>query len=219
MADMMRAGFQASIHAIGDAANRSALDFFERTFAALPETRAGRHRIEHAQVVHVADFPRFATLGVIASMQPGHAVEDMVWAEDRVGKERIRGGYAWRTLRRDGARLVFSSDLPGSDYNFFYVLHSAVTRRDKERQPAEGWYPEQRVTAEEAVRGYTTWAAFASFTENSAGVIAPGRGADLTLLSIDPFTAPADSLLGGRITATVVGGRIVHRADSSVIAR
>jgi predicted amidohydrolase YtcJ len=148
-------------------------------------------------------------------MQPGHAVEDMVWAEDRVGKDRIRGAYAWRALRRDGARLVFSSDLPGSDYNFFYVLHSAVTRRDKEHQPTQGWYPEQRVTVEEAVRGYTTWAAFASFTENSAGVIAPGRRADLTLLSIDPFTAAVDSLLGGRIVATIVAGRLVQRPDTS----
>jgi predicted amidohydrolase YtcJ len=212
-AAMMRAGFQMSIHAIGDEANRSALDFFQRTFEAAPGTRNGRHRIEHAQVVNPADFSRFAALDVLASMQPGHAVEDRTWAEERIGSERIRGAYAWRTLRMQGARLVLSSDLPGSDYSFFYVLHSAVTRRDRERQPAGGWYPAEKLTAEETVRGYTTWAAHASLTDHSGGVIAVGRRADLTFLSIDPFTASADALLEGKVTATVVAGRLVYRND------
>src|SRR5437763_1957323 len=115
LTDMMDKGYQVSIHAIGDRANRETLDFFERAFAKNPAARAARHRIEHAQVVSARDIPRFAELGIIASIQPGHAVEDMAWAENRVGPDRIKGAYAWRSLRRAGARLVLSSDLPGSD--------------------------------------------------------------------------------------------------------
>jgi predicted amidohydrolase YtcJ len=206
---MMDKGYQVTIHSIGDRANRETLDFFERAFAKNPAARAGRHRIEHAQVLSAQDIPRFAQLGVIASMQPGHAVEDMGWAESRVGPERIKGAYAWRSLRRAGARLVLSSDMPGSDYNIFYELHAAVTRRDKMLQPSGGWRPEERLTIEEAVRGYTTWAAYAAFAENDAGTLAPGRLADLTVMTIDPFVVGSntpDALLKGSIRTTIVGG-------------
>lgn len=215
VAALMGRGFQAAIHAIGDAANRAVLDFYAGVFAEAPELRAGRHRIEHAQVVHARDFARFAEIGVIASMQPTHAVEDKAWAEARLGPHRITGAYAWRTLRSRGARLVFSSDLPGSDHDIFYGLHSAITRRDRELQPPMGWYALQRLTPEEAVRAYTTWAAYASHLEGESGVIAPGRLADLTLLDLDPFVAgtrdPA-RLLDGRVAATIVGGRVVYEA-------
>jgi predicted amidohydrolase YtcJ len=204
MSELAKAGFQITIHAIGDAANRAALDFFDRVNA-----RGERHRIEHAQILHPDDISRFAALDVVASMQPSHAVEDMAWAEERVGPERIKGGYAWRSLRRAGARLVFNSDLPGTDYDIFYGLHSALTRTDKTRRPAGGWYPDQRVTPEEAVRGFTTWAAYAGFDEREGGTIAVGRRADLTLLDRDPFTVAPDSLLGGRVMATVAGGRVI----------
>ncbi|MEM7354223.1 MAG: amidohydrolase family protein, partial [Acidobacteriota bacterium] len=155
VAEMMRGGFQVGIHAIGDAGNRETLEFIEGVLADEPAAEHQRHRIEHAQVIHPDDFPRFAASSVIASMEPPHAVEDKTWAEERIGAERILGAYAWRTLRQAGARLTFNSDLSGSDHSIFYGLHAAITRRDKDRQPAEGWYPEQAMTPEEAVRGYT----------------------------------------------------------------
>ena len=207
-----KAGFQVAIHAIGDAANRETLDFLERVAAEAPSVRAGRHRIEHAQVLAAADFARFAALDVIASMEPPHAVEDMAWAEERLGAERVRGAYAWRSLRRAGARLIFNSDLPGSDHDFFYGLHAAVTRRDKTLEPAGGWFPEQCMTVEETLRAYTAWAAYAAFEENVAGVVAAGYRADLTVLDIDPFAVAAsdpDGLLDGRVLMTIVEGEVV----------
>jgi predicted amidohydrolase YtcJ len=219
MTDAMSRGFQVVIHAIGDAANRKTLDFFERAFAKDPGARRGRHRIEHLQVLAPSDIPRVAKLNLIASMQPGHAVEDKAWAQARIGPERIRGAYAWRSVRRTGARMLLSSDMPGSDYDFFYMLHAAITRRDRDGNPPGGWYPAERLTPEEAVRGYTTWAAYASFTEDQAGTISVGKRADLTLVDRDPFavgtTAP-DSLLGGKAVATIVGGRVVFAAQSGV---
>jgi hypothetical protein len=212
---MMKAGFQVAIHAIGDAGNRETLDFIESVVTEAPAARAGRHRIEHAQVVHPADFPRFAALGVIASMEPPHCAEDKAWAEERLGPERVKGAYAWRTLRRAGARLAFNSDLIGSDHDIFYGLHSAITRRGRDLKPAAGWYPEERMTPEEAVRGYTSWGAYAAFEEEETGVIAPGRWADLTLMDIDPLvtgsTDPA-KLFEGSIRATIVAGQVVFEA-------
>lgn len=211
VAAMMRAGFQVGVHAIGDAGNRETLDFLEGVLRESERARQGRHRIEHAQVVSPTDIPRFASLGVIASMEPPHAVEDKGWAETRVGPERIKGAYAWRTLRQSGARLIFNSDLTGSDHDIFYGLHSAITRQDKDGQPAGGWYPEQRMTPEEAVRGYSTWAAYAAFAEKDLGQIAAGRLADFSALSLDPMTVGATTpaqLLGGRVRLTVVGGRV-----------
>ena len=217
MADMMAAGFQAAVHAIGDAGNRETLDFIESVLAAHPESRALRHRIEHAQVLHPDDVPRFARLGVIASMEPSHCVEDRAWAEDRLGPVRVKGAYAWRTLRRAGARLAFNSDLPGSDHDIFYGLHAAITRRDKKLEPAGGWHPEERMTPEEAVRGYTTWNAYASGWENESGAIAPGRWADLTVMDVDPLVAGASDpgrLLRGSILGTIVAGKVAYAADA-----
>lgn len=212
VAAMMRAGFQVGVHAIGDAGNRESLDFLDGVLTDDVRARDGRHRIEHAQVVSPQDLPRFASLNVIASMEPPHAVEDKGWAEARVGAARITGAYAWRTLRQAGARLIFNSDLTGSDHDIFYGLHSAITRQDKEGQPAGGWYPQQRMTPEEAVRGYSTWAAYAAFAEAESGQIAVGRLADLSALSVDPMTLgttdPA-ALLAGRVRLTVVGGTVV----------
>ena len=209
-ADAMAAGFQVGIHAIGDEGNRASLDFIDSVMRAAPKARGLRHRIEHAQVVQPSDIPRFAALGVIASMEPPHAVEDMPWAEERLGPERVRGAYAWRTLRRAGASLVFSSDLPGSDWNLFYGWHSAIWRQDKKGMPPAGWYPDQRMRPEEAVRGYSTWAAFAGFDEASGGAIAVGKRADFTAVSVDPFReASSAALLGGAVRLTVVRGRVV----------
>ncbi len=215
VAQMMKGGFQVGIHAIGDAGNRETLEFLESVASEDPDIRHQRHRIEHAQVIHPDDFSRFAPIDVIASMEPPHAVEDKTWAEDRLGPERIKGAYAWRTLRRAGARLTFNSDLSGSDHRIFYGLHAAITRRDKQRRPAGGWYPEQNMTPEEAIRGYTTWSAYAAHWEEQTGILAPGRWADLTVIDIDPLvlgeTDPG-AILDGEIVATIVAGQIVYRA-------
>ena len=212
VAAMMRAGFQVGVHAIGDAGNRESLDFLDGVLTANTRAREGRHRIEHAQVVSPADIPRFAAMNIIASMEPPHAVEDKGWAEARLGATRITGAYAWRTLRQAGARLIFNSDLTGSDHDIFYGLHSAITRQDKGGQPAGGWYPMQRMTPEEAVRGYSTWAAYAAFAEAESGQIATGRLADLSALSVDPLTVGATNpaaLLAGQVRLTVVRGTVV----------
>ncbi len=212
-ADAMKAGFQIAIHAIGDAGNREALDILEAVFKEAPATAANRHRIEHAQVLNSDDIPRLGQLGVVASMEPPHAMEDKAWAEQRLGPERIRGAYAWRTLRETGARLTFNSDNPGSDHNIFYGLHSAVTRQDKDGEPEGGWYPEQRVSIDEALRAYTVWSAYASFREDETGVIEAGRWADLTVMDIDPFTLAEHRpghILDGRIVMTIVDGEIVY---------
>jgi len=212
-AALMQRGFQVAIHAIGDAGNRETLDFIESVYADDPSVRKQRHRIEHAQVVHPDDLPRFAALNVIASMEPPHAVEDKAWAEQRLGPERIRGAYAWRSLRENGARLTFNADNPGSDHDIFYGLHAAITRRDKDREPPGGWYPDEALTAEESLRAYTGWSAFAAFREDRTGILAPGRWADITVMDIDPLTLAddePDALLDGNIIMTVVDGRLVY---------
>ncbi|HZD04054.1 MAG TPA: amidohydrolase [Longimicrobiales bacterium] len=212
VARMARAGFQVAIHAIGDAANRGALDFFDSLYAEDPAVRGNRNRIEHAQVLATADLSRFAELDVAASMQPQHAMDDMPWAEDRLGPERIRGAYAWRSLRRAGARLIFSSDLPGADWHLFPSLHAAVTRRDLRGAPEGGWYPDQTLTPEEALRAYTVWAARSVFSEADRGTIEVGKRADLTVTDLDPLAVSAadyEGVLGGRILLTVVEGRVV----------
>jgi predicted amidohydrolase YtcJ len=217
VADLMKAGFQVGIHAIGDAGNRETLDFIEKVLMAAPASQALRHRIEHAQVIHPKDMSRFARLGVIASMEPPHCVEDKAWAEERLGPVRIKGAYMWRSLRRAGARLALNSDLTGSDHDIFYGLHAAITRRDKSLQPPGGWYPEERLRPEEAVRGYTTWNAYAASFEKETGILAPGRWADVTVMDVDPLVIGAKdpgSLLGGRILATIVAGKVVYEAQA-----
>ncbi len=209
----MKAGFQVAIHAIGDAGNREALGILEAVFADDPSTRNHRHRVEHAQVIAADDIPRFGELGIIASMEPPHAMEDKTWAEERVGPERILGAYAWRSLRETGAGITFNSDNPGSDHSIFYGLHSAITRQDKNLRPEGGWYAEQRLTSEESVRAYTNWSAYASFREDDTGTIEVGRWADLTVLDIDPFVladeSPSD-ILNGKILMTIVSGNVVY---------
>ncbi len=213
VSEMMHSGFQVAVHAIGDAANRETLDFLQSVIEKYPETRNLRNRIEHAQVVSPEDVPRFAELDVIASMEPAHCAEDQRWAEARLGPERVKGAYAWRTLRKAGARLAFNSDLSGSDHDIFYGLHSAITRKDRQENPPEGWYPEQKMTPEEAVRGYTIWGAYAGHLEKETGTLEPGKWADISVIDIDPLvvgeTDPA-GLFRGKIVATIVGGKVVH---------
>lgn len=214
VADMMRAGFQVGVHAIGDAGNRETLEFIEGQIAVDPHSEKLRHRIEHAQVVHPEDFSRFADASIVAAMQPPHCVEDMSWAEDRLGPERTKGAYAWRTMRRAGVALAFGSDLSGSDHSIFYGLHSAITRQDKNHTPPGGWYPEQAMTPEEAVRGYTSWAAYAAHLDELTGVLRPGMWADISIIDLDPFVVGESDpgrLLDGRVVATIVDGKIAHQ--------
>lgn len=213
VAAAMAAGFQVGIHAIGDAGNRTALDFIDSVGRAAPASRDLRHRIEHAQVVNPIDQPRFGRMGVIASMQPPHAVEDMPWAAERLGPVRLRGAYAWRTMREAGARVVFSSDLPGSDWNLFYGWNAALRRQDRTGKPPAGWIPGERMTEEEVVRGYSSWAAYAAFDEQEAGTIAVGKRADLTAVSVDPFGSRSGAeLRGGAARLVVVEGKVVWAA-------
>ncbi|MGB3542322.1 amidohydrolase [Rubrivirga sp.] len=207
------AGFQAGIHAIGDAGNRDVLDFYQDVFSRHPDARALRHRVEHAQVVHPNDIERFGTLNVVASMEPGHAVEDSPWATDRLGPDRVRGAYAWRSLRRGGALLIFNSDFTGTDWSPFYGIYAAVTRRQKNGEPQGGWLPEQAVTAEEALRAYTVWPARSSGIEDRTGTLETGKWADLTVLDLDPLTTSPDDLLSGSAVMTIVGGKVAFDAD------
>ena len=213
VAAFIRAGFQVGIHAIGDAGNREVLDFYERTFDDYPEGKNNRHRVEHAQVVHPADFSRFQELGLIASMEPGHAVEDSPWAEVRVGPDRIKGAYAWRTFRQNGVPLLFNSDFTGTDWSFFYGVYAAVTRKKADGTPAGGWHVEQAVTPEEAIRAYTVWPAYASSHEHLTGTLEVGKWADITVLDIDPLnvglTHPS-SLLSGKVFKTIVKGQVEY---------
>jgi len=212
----MKAGFQIGIHAIGDAGNRESLDILEGVFRDDPSTAKNRHRIEHAQVMHPDDLPRLGQLGIIASMEPPHAMEDKTWAEERLGPERILGAYAWRSLRETGAELTFNSDNPGSDHNIFYGLHSAIARQDKNLEPEGGWYAHEAMVSDEAIRGYTNWSAYASFREDETGIIEKGRWADLTVMDIDPFVLADESpgdILSGRILMTIVNGEIIYEGQ------
>jgi hypothetical protein len=208
-------GWQLWVHAIGDRANALALDAFEKAAAAVPRTAPGgaRPRIEHAQVVALSDFPRFARDGVIASIQPTHATSDMPWAEKRVGRKRIEGAYAWRRLVQAGARLAGGSDFPVESENPVLGFYAAVTRQDLAGNPPGGWRPEERLTTREALALFTTDAAYAAFEEDRRGKIAPGYDADLTVLTADPMTVPAREIPAIRPALVIVGGRVVFDAE------
>ncbi|HEX2080474.1 MAG TPA: amidohydrolase [Longimicrobium sp.] len=207
------AGLQVILHAIGDAANRQALDAFERA-ARVNGPRARRHRIEHAQVLDRDDIPRFRRLGVIASMQPTHATSDMRWAETRIGRARaVEGAYVWRSLLDAGAVVVFGTDFPVEPLPPVEGIYSAVTRQSREEPgtPPGGWIPEQRLTREEAIRLYTATAAYGEWEEERKGTLRPGMLADLVVWDRDLLTVPEVEILRAEPVMTVVGGRIVFR--------
>ena len=212
MADVRRAlecGYQVNTHAIGDRGNRVVLDAYEQAMQATGRT-SGRHRVEHAQIVALDDIPRFAELGVIASMQPTHATSDMYWAEDRLGPERIQGAYAWRKFLDSGARLAFGSDFPVEQVNPLLGFYAAVTRQDAEGYPEGGWLPEERLTREETLRAFTLDAAYAAFMEDEVGSIEPGKYADFVVLSRDIMTIPELEILETDVVATYLGGKAVY---------
>jgi len=199
------------IHAIGDAANRIALNAFE---AALQQTgkdgRDVRFALEHAQVLTPEDLPRVARLGVIASMQPLHATEDMHFAEARLGAARLKGAYAWKTLLESGAVVATGTDYPVSPYNPFYTLHAAVTRQDRDNNPPGGWRPEEALTREQALYAATMAGAYAMHAEDILGSIEIGKLADFVVIPVDYMTIPAEDIWKITPDMTVVGGDVVY---------
>ncbi|MDQ2930277.1 MAG: amidohydrolase family protein [Gemmatimonadota bacterium] len=214
--DALKHGFQVSTHAIGDRGNRNALDAYEAALDAVPTTDA-RLRVEHAQIISPADMPRFAQLGVIPSMQASHQTSDMPWAERRLGPERIRGAYAWRTLLNSGVVIPNGTDFPVERVNPIITFHSSVTRQDAENNPPGGWYGDQRMTREEALRSMTLWPAYAAFQEGELGSITAGKYADFTILTRDIMTVAPERILGAQVVATYVGGQPVYRAKVALI--
>jgi predicted amidohydrolase YtcJ len=203
------AGLDIAVHAIGDAAVRGVLDAVEAARRVAPALGERLVRIEHAQLVHPTDVPRFAALDVIASMQPSHAVSDWRAADAHWGA-RACHGYAWRTLLSAGARLAFGTDAPVESIEPLPSLHAAVTRRDARGEPPGGWYPDERLSLLEAVRAYTLGAAHAGRAEHRRGSLVVGKDADLVVLSADPFQLDPEQLLELQVELTMVGGRIVH---------
>jgi predicted amidohydrolase YtcJ len=202
-------GFQVNTHAIGDAANRLVLDAYQQAFGGGSGVEK-RFRIEHAQVIAPPDVGRFRALGVIPSVQPTHCTSDMYWATDRLGAERAKGAYLWRTFLDQGLRLPAGSDAPVESIDVVPGLHAAVTRQDAKGWPEGGWHPAERVSVEEALRMFSADVAFAAFEEADRGTIAVGKRADLTVLDGDPTASAPRDLLKIRVLATVVGGRVVH---------
>jgi len=206
------AGLQVAVHAIGDRANAMLLEFFAEA-AAAGGPRDRRFRVEHAQHLRRPDIPRFGALGVVASMQPYHAIDDGRWAAERLDSTRLAGTYAFRSLLDTGARLAFGSDWTVAPLDPLWGLYAAVTRRTLDGRNPGGWFPEQKITLDEALRAYTAGVAYAGFAERRLGVLRPGMLADLVLLDRDLFGVPADSINQVLVRATVVGGRVVYRRD------
>jgi predicted amidohydrolase YtcJ len=205
----IQADFQIAVHAIGDMGNRVALDEFEHAYA----TVGGRHlrnRVEHAQVVAISDIQRFKSLDVIPSMQPTHATSDMNMAEERIGAERLKGAYAWRTFLNQGSRVVSGSDYPIELANPFDGIHAAVTRQDKGNLPEGGWIPEQAMTVQEALRSFTIDAAWAAHQEDRLGGLTPGKWADFIVLDQDIFQGDASDLWKTRVEQTWLAGKLVY---------
>ncbi len=215
--DARRNGWQLWVHAIGDRGNRIALDAFEAAAAAVPEPPVGgtRPRIEHAQILALEEFPRFASLGVIASIQPTHATSDMPWAEARVGSSRIAGAYAWRRLKTADARLAGGSDAPVESENPILGFYAAVTRQDLQGHPPGGWRPAEKLTPAEALALFTSDAAYAAFEEGWRGRIETGYAADFTILPRDPLTVPPAEIPAIQPRMTIVGGRVVYGAPDA----
>jgi predicted amidohydrolase YtcJ len=207
-----KAGFQINFHAIGDRANRIALDIFEAVLKA-NGARDRRDRIEHAQVVAMSDFPRFAQLSVIASMQPSHETNDMRWAEQRLGPQRSKGAYAWATMEKFGVRLAFGTDYDVEPISPFRGLYACVTRELPEGGPKGGWEPQEKISLADCIRAYTTGSAYAEFEEGKKGELKPGEYADFIALSDDLTKIPPAQYLKTRVLRTVVGGRTVFETN------
>jgi predicted amidohydrolase YtcJ len=207
----LRAGFQVCVHAIGDRGNRVALDAYEAALTAVP-VADHRFRIEHAQNLHYADVPRFAQLGVIPSMQASHQTSDMYWVGTRLGVSRLVEAYPWRALLNTGVVIPNGSDFPVERVNPLISFHAAVSRQDANDWPPGGWFPEERMTREEALKSMTIWPAFAAFQEHDLGSLTPGKYADFVVLDQDIMRAPVETILATRVLSTWVGGKMVYEA-------
>jgi predicted amidohydrolase YtcJ len=210
IAKAMKKGYQVNVHAIGDAGNRQILDTFAKEIPA-HHGQALRHRIEHAQVVAPADIPRFKSIGIIPSMQPTHATSDKNMAEQRIGPERIKGAYAWRTFLAQGSRIACGSDFPVEAPNPFFGIHAAVTRQDAAGNPIAGWYPEQEMSLKEAFRCFTLDAAYAGHQEKTLGSLEAGKYADFIVIDRDLFKISPYDIHDIAVLETWVGGRQVYR--------
>jgi hypothetical protein len=204
-----KGGIQICTHAIGDRAVSAILDVYARVGGGHPA--AHRFRVEHAQHLRREDFARFGKLGIVASMQPYHAIDDGRWAEKRIGHERAQSSYAWKSMLDAGAVLAFGSDWPVAPLDPLLGIAAAVTRATLDGHHPGGWFPAQRLTLEEALRAYTRGSAYAAFEEKDKGTIAPGKLADLVVLSEDLFRIPPERIKDARVEITIVGGRVVYQ--------
>jgi len=202
-------GYQANIHAIGDRGNRVVLNALENAINEF-DARGLRHRIEHAQIVALKDIPRFAAMDLIASMQPTHATSDMNMAEDRVGPERIKGGYAWQRFLDQGTVVAAGSDFPVEHSNPFYGLYSAVTRQDHQGNPPSGWYAEQAMSRLEAFRAFTLDAAYAAHQEDVLGSLEKGKWADFIIIDQDYFNTEESNIWEINVLETWLAGKKIY---------
>jgi len=203
-----RMGFQIGIHAIGPKANTWILNAYEKA-AEVNGSRDSRHRSEHAQILIEKDIPRFAELGVVASMQPTHCITDKRFCEKRIGKERSKYAYAWRSLLDSGAKIAFGTDYSVEPLNPMEGLYAAVTRKDRMGEEGDGWFPEQKLTMEEAIELYTLCSAYAQFMENRKGMIKKGYLGDVVIVNQDLMTIPEEEIMKTRVDYTIVGGKVV----------
>ena len=217
--EALRRGIQIETHAIGDRANRLILDLYENAFKAVPpeqrKIQDPRWRVEHAQILDPADIPRFAKLGVIASMQPSHAISDLFFAPSRLGMARLAGAYAWQSLLKSGATICGGSDAPVERGEPMIEFYAAVTRKSVKGVAGEGWHPEQAVSREQALKMFTLSAAYAAFEEKDKGSIEPGKLADLTVLSNNIMEVPAPVILNTHCVMTVIGGEVVFEESNA----
>lgn len=205
-----RMGFQVAIHAIGSKGNHLTLNAIEKA-RELNGTRDSRHRSEHAQVLIDGDIPRFAELGVIASMQPTHCITDKRFAEKRIGLERCRGAYAWRRLLDAGARIAFGTDYGVEPLDPLEGLYAAVTRKDRAGEPGDGWFPDQKLAMEEAIELYTLGSAYAEFMDDRKGMIKKNYLGDVVIFDSDLMTIPEDRIMSSKVDYTIVGGKVVYK--------
>jgi hypothetical protein len=202
-------GFQIGTHAIGDKGNNWVLNGYEK---ALKENgkRDSRHRIEHAQTLTFSDIPRFAQLGVIASMQPTHCISDKKFCEKRIGSERVKGAYAWKSLKDAGAQLAFGTDYQVEPLNPMEGLYASVSRKDRLGEEGEGWHPEQKISMEDAINYYTLGSAYAQFMDDRKGMLKAGFLADIVILDRDLLKIPENEIMKTKVDYTIVGGKIVY---------